>query len=121
MVNITALGLTIGAMRADSLNLLGTLLLPQTFIDLDAEPIKSFLDIFLCAGHKTGAVGIFDTQQHITAVLTGKQVVIQRGTHTADVQCAGGTWRKTNSNSSFHRYKTFAAAKVLKKNDMCKF
>jgi hypothetical protein len=57
----------------------------KAFIDADAEPVERLKNIFFCAGHEASAIGILDTQQHIAAVLTGKQVVVQGGTHAANV------------------------------------
>ena len=112
MVDLAALALTIRAVIAHSLNLnltfafrpfvLSPFLGTQTFVYADTQPIECLEDIFLCTGHETGAVRIFDTKQHIAAVLAGKQIVIQGSAHTADMQRAGRTRRKTYSNSSFH-------------------
>ena len=85
MVDLATLRLTVGTVRADSLDLFGAFLLTQTFVDADTEPIEGFEDIFFCSGHETCAIRILDTKQHVTPVLTGKQIIVQSGTNSADV------------------------------------
>ena len=85
MVDLAPLGLTVRTMLSYGFNLLGTFLQTQTFVNADTQPVEGFEDILLCTRHKTRRIGILDTQEHVAAVLTGKQIIVQSGTHAADV------------------------------------
>ena len=118
MIDLATLTLSIRTVLADSLDL--AVMHAKTLVDADTEPVEGFEDIFFCAWHEAGGVCIFDTKEHITPVLAGKKIVIQRGTNTANVQRARRRWRETNSYSSFHIHFSIAAAKVVKKLHICK-
>ena len=92
LIDFPALTLTIRAIVAAE---------ADTLVKLDAEPLERLDDIILCAGHKAGGVGILDTEHEVAAVLTGKQIVVQRGANTANVKCARRAWCKAHPNSSF--------------------
>ena len=112
MIDLTALGLTIRAMRTDCFNFFSAFLQAESFVNADTKPIQRFEDVFFSPGYKTGGVGVFDTKEHISAVLASEQIVIQCGTYTADVKRTRWRGRKTNSYSSFHIKKSFAGAKL---------
>ena len=73
----------------------------DTLVELDAEPTERLDDIILRSGHETAGVGILNTEHEVASVLTGKQIIIQRSTHSSNVQSTRGTGCKTHSNSSF--------------------
>ena len=85
VVDLAPLGLTVRTVLSYGFNLLSDFLQAQTFVNADAQPIEGLQDILLSARHKTRRVGILNTQEHVSAVLTGKQVIVQSGTYTADV------------------------------------
>ena len=96
VVDLAAFGLSIRPVRTNLLYFnriflpplwggLGRGFDPQTFVNTDTQPIKRLQDILLCSRHKTRRVGVLDTQEHVSSVLTGKQIVVQSGSHTADV------------------------------------
>ena len=70
-------------------------------IELDAKPLKRLNDILLSTRNKTIRIGILDTENQVATMLFGEQIIIQGGTHTADVQCTRWTRCKTYSYSSF--------------------
>ena len=88
MVNLATFTLSVRPMIADSLNLV-VAIHAQPFVYSDAEPFKGFENILFGSRHKTGGVRIFNTEQHISTMLTGKQIIIQGSTHTADMQRSG--------------------------------
>ena len=74
-----------------------------TFIGLQPAPAQALHNIFFRAGHKTRLVGILDAQDEITAVVAGKQVVVQNRSNAAQVQAAGGTGPKSDPYFFRHR------------------
>ena len=76
--------------------------LSHTFIDAYAQPFKSFVDILLCSRHKTLRIGIFDTQNHFTAMTARKKIVVECCTHTADMQRTSGRRGKSHADFTFH-------------------
>ena len=92
LVDVTAFGLTVRTVFAAK---------ADTFVEGDAEPLERLQDIFFSTGYETVAVGVFDTENEIASMLACKEVIIQRGTHTANVQCSRRTRSKTDSDSSF--------------------
>ena len=60
-----------------------------------AAPAESLDNIGLRPGHETMRVGILDTEDEISTVLLGIQVVIQCRPHTAHVQGTGGGGRES--------------------------
>ena len=100
VVYLAALALSVWTMLTNGFDL--AILHAKTFINADTKPIEGFKDIFFCSRHKACTVCVFDSKQHITPVLTGKKIVVQSGTNTANVKCTGRGWCKTNSYSSFH-------------------
>ena len=80
-VQVTALALLVRAVVAA---------LVHALVDADAQPLQGLVDVFLGTGHKACAVGVLDAQDHVAAVLTGKQVIIKCCAHAANVQRACG-------------------------------
>ena len=72
--------------------LVGTIIatFAHSFIYAYAEPCQCLVDIFFGSGHKAARVGVLDAQYHISAVLTGKQIVIQCCAHSAYMQGSCG-------------------------------
>ena len=98
MVNLAALTLAIWTMIALAIRRI----LTDTLINLNTEPCKGFGDIFFGSWHKACGVGILNTEKHIAAMLASEKVVKQGSTHTANMQRASWTRRKTNTNFSIH-------------------
>ena len=73
----------------------------DTLVELDAQPFERLNDILLGTRHKTVGVGVLNTEHQIAAMLLGKQVIIQGGAHSANMQSPRRTRGKTYSNSSF--------------------
>jgi hypothetical protein len=73
-------------------------ILADTLVNLNAEPSERFGDILFGSRDEACGVGIFNTEQHVAAVLTSEQIIKQGSADTTDVQRAGRTRRKTNSN-----------------------
>ena len=95
LVDVAALALAIGtAVAAET----------DTFVKTDAEPAERLYDVFFGSGHKAVGVCIFDAENQFAAVLTGEEVVVEGGTHTADMQCPGGAGRETHPDFSFGHY-----------------
>lgn len=86
VVDFATLGLTVRTVGADGFN--HAVVHAETLIDSDSEPVESLQNILLCTGYEARAVRIFDTQEHVTAVLAGKKIIIQGGTDTTDMQRA---------------------------------
>ena len=89
------------------------------FVKLDAEPFEGFDDILFGTGHEALRVGVLDTEHHLAAVLTGKQVVVQCGANTTDMQWACGAGRKAHSDGSIFHKKSiflFSIAKLLQRH-----
>ena len=75
-VDVTTLALTVGTLVATERDAL---------VELNAEPLERLDDVFLGTRHETVRVGVLNTEHQIAAVLTGKEVIIQGGTHTANM------------------------------------
>ena len=68
------------------------------FIPIEPNPLHSLnngLDRFI---GRAALVRVFDTEDKHAILLAGKEPIEQRRTNTADVQKAGGTRRKSNSD-----------------------
>jgi hypothetical protein len=52
-------------------------------VGLQSTPLQTVEDIFFRAGNIAALVGIFDTKDKISAMLTGKQIVIQDGAYAS--------------------------------------
>ena len=66
-VDVAALALLVWAVSAT---------FAHTFVDADAEPGKRLVDIVFGTGHKALRVGVFYSEDHIAAILTGEKIVI---------------------------------------------
>ena len=91
-INLAALALTVRAMTSSEGN---------TLVEFQSEPSECLKDIFLCARHKPVGVSILNAENKISVMLTCKEIIIQRRTHTTDVERACWTWCKTHTNFSF--------------------
>ena len=92
LVDVAALGLAVGTVVAAE---------ADTLVEGDAEPLERLQDIFFSTGYETVAVGVFDTENEVASMLARKEVIVQRGAHTTDVQSSCRTRSKTDSDSSF--------------------
>ena len=70
-------------------------------VKVNAQPFERLDDVGLGTGNKPMGVGVFDTENQVAMVLLGKQVVIESGTDSADVQGARGAGRETHPYFSF--------------------
>ena len=66
LVDIAALALAVGTLVATEADAL---------IELDAEPLEGLDDVLLGSGHKALGVGILNTKDELSAVLTGKEII----------------------------------------------
>jgi hypothetical protein len=92
LIDVAALALTVRSLVATK---------GDALVELNAEPLETLDDILLGARHETVRVSILDTEYQVAAMLLGKQVIIQCGTHTANMQSPCRTWGKTHSYFSF--------------------
>ncbi len=88
-VDLPALTLTIRAVRAADV---------RAFVPFDAEPAQCVEDLLLRLTGGAQLVGVFDTQDELTAVLLGEAVVEQGDVGGADMGVASGRWRNTRAN-----------------------
>ena len=76
LINIATLALTIRAFVTTK---------AYTLVELNAKPLERLNDILLGTWHETIRIGILDTENQVTAMLLGKQVIIQGCAYTADM------------------------------------
>ena len=67
-----------------------------TLVKLDTQPLERFQDIFFGSRHETMRICILNTEHQLTSMLASKQIIIQSGTNTANVQCTRWTRGKTH-------------------------
>ena len=94
VVDLSSLALAVWTMIAFTIGSV----LADTLVNLDAEPSEGFGDIFFGSWHEACGVGILNTEKHVATMLASEKVVKQGSTHTADMQRASWTGRKTNTN-----------------------
>ena len=70
----------------------------HALVELDAEPLERLDDVFLCSRHEAARVGVFNAEDEVAAMLTGKEVVVERGTNTADMKRSGRAWSETDAH-----------------------
>jgi hypothetical protein len=80
-VYVAAFALFVGTERAA---------LTHAFVNADAEPCESFVDVVLGSGDEALGVGVLDAQYHVAAVTTCEQVVVEGSANSADVERSGG-------------------------------
>ena len=91
-IYIAALALLVGAVRAT---------FAHAFVDAYTEPGEGFVYIVLGAWHEALRVGVFDAENHLAAVLTGKEVIIEGRAYTADVEGACGRGGEAYAHFTF--------------------
>ncbi len=74
----------------------------DSFIKLNAEPIKTLHDVFFSTGHKPTAVGVLDAENHVASMLAGEEIVEKRSADTSNVE--GACWGGSESYSGFHLF-----------------
>ena len=89
-VQVTALGLDVGAHRAAQI---GTLVPGQ------AALAQGVVDDVGGALHQTALVGVLDAENEFTAVVTGDEPGVQGGTQVADVHIARGGRGETGAHA----------------------
>ena len=67
-------------------------------VPLETEPAQRLLDLLRCCLDFPARVRVFDPQQELAAFVAGEQPVEERGVDAADVQEAGRTRRKADSD-----------------------
>ena len=92
LIYITTLALTVWSMFATEGN---------TFVKLDTEPTERLNDIVFGTRNETMRIGILNTEHQIATMLACKEIIIQCGTYTANMQRSCWTWCKTHSYFSF--------------------
>jgi hypothetical protein len=60
------------------------------------------LDVFFGSRHKSGLVGIFDAEEKLPSHFSGKQVVVQGGAESSDMERTRGGRGKSYANFSSH-------------------
>ena len=53
--------------------------------ELDSQPFEGFDNVCLGSRYEALRVGVFDTEDHISVILLGKQIVIESGTNPANM------------------------------------
>ena len=54
-------------------------------VELDAEPLERLDDVLLRTGNEAVGVGVLNAEHEVAAVLARKEIVVERGAHTADM------------------------------------
>ena len=67
LIDVAALALTVGTLVATK---------RHTLVKLNAQPLETLDDIFLCTRHKARRIGVLNAEYQVAAMLTGKQIVI---------------------------------------------
>ncbi|KAF5068419.1 hypothetical protein DSECCO2_243060 [anaerobic digester metagenome] len=80
------------------------------FIVSNPTPFQRFNNIIFRARNIAGLIGILNAEQEFSIMLFGKQIVIQRSAHAADVQRTGRAGGKPYSY--FFHSMLFCAAKI---------
>ncbi len=88
-VDLATLALPVRTVRATDI---------RAFVPFDAKPAQGVEDLLLRLARGAQLVGVFDTQDELTAVLLGKAVVEQGDVGGADMGVASGRWRDTRAN-----------------------
>ena len=70
----------------------------HALVEFDAQPLERLDDVFLCSRHEAARVGVFNAEDEVAAMLTGKEVVVERGTNTADMKRSGRAWSETDAH-----------------------
>ena len=68
----------------------------HTLVKLDAEPFERFQDILLSSRNETMRVCILNSEHELATMLASKQIIIEGGTNTTNVQCTCRTWGETH-------------------------
>jgi hypothetical protein len=69
----------------------------DTLIKLNAQPIEGLDDVVLGTGDKAGLVGVLNAENHVAAMLTSKEVVVQSRADTTNVEGTGRAGSETNA------------------------
>src|SRR5690606_4460578 len=70
----------------------------RALVPLDTQPAQRVIDLLLGFAGRTHLIGVLDTQNELTAMLTGKAEVEQGDVGSADVRIAGGRRRNAGTN-----------------------
>ena len=92
LIDVAALALTVGTFVATE---------RDTLVELDTQPLETLDDILLGTGDEARGVGVLNAEHQVAAVLAGKQIIIQSGTYTTNMQSPRGTRCKAHPDSSF--------------------
>ena len=69
----------------------------NTLIELYSQPVEGLDDVLFGTGYEAGLVGVFDSENHLTVLLAGEEVVIEGSADAADVEWPRGRRGKTDS------------------------
>ena len=78
-------------------------LFTRALVEREAGPSQHTQNILLSSLHETRPVGVFDTKNKRTALLTSQQIVVKGRSQTSDVKKSCGTWGKTDAHESVSR------------------
>ena len=73
-------------------------LLPRSFIPIDTKPAESIEDRLQRLSDVAALVGIVNTQNELSAMFFGEQIIKESGADSADMKIAGGTRSKTSAD-----------------------
>ncbi len=93
----------------------------HAFVDAYSEPRKSLVDIVFGSRNETLGVGIFDSENHLAAMLTGEKIVVKRCADTAYVKRASGRGGEAHAHFSIlsrHCYRMMGFVKQSQKYEI---
>ena len=76
-IDVAAFALLVWAVRAS---------FTYAFVYFNTEPCECLVDIIFGSGHETLGVGVFNTENHLAAMLAREKVVIKGCADTSDME-----------------------------------
>ena len=70
----------------------------RSLVKFNADPAKSFDKFLLAFSVISGPIGVFDSEDALTAFMLSKKEIKQNRAKGTDVEETSRTWGKTNSN-----------------------
>ncbi len=87
-IDVAAFALLVWAVRAS---------FTYAFVYFNTEPCECLVDIIFGSGHETLGVGVFNTENHLAAMLAREKVVIKGCADTSDMERPRGRGGETHS------------------------
>src|SRR3989338_8711714 len=75
----------------------------RTFVEIDPGPLKSLDQVLDGTFDLSGLIGVFDAKYKSAAVMFGKEVIVERGSQSTDMEKSGRAWCESNANRRRHR------------------